>query len=65
MAEHWNRLESILETLPPNERAQVKPMVGLYMFDYLGGDSEMPPHLMELQLSTALDLLHSGTRCPL
>ena len=50
-----------MEAMPPNERAEIKPMVGLYMFDYLGGDGEMPPQLMESQLSTALELLQSGT----
>jgi hypothetical protein len=30
------------------------------MFDYLSKDQEMPPALMETQLSVALELLHAG-----
>jgi hypothetical protein len=30
------------------------------MFDYLGGDAEMPAELMESQLATALGLLHAA-----
>ena len=35
LTSNWGLLTTILDKLPPSERAQVKPMVGLYMFDYL------------------------------
>ena len=53
---NWKLLETILDNLPAAARKEVQPMVGLYMFDY----APMPPELMESQLSTALELLHSG-----
>ena len=58
---NWELLETILAKLPPAARKQVKPMVGLYMFDYLTNDAEMPPALMESQLETALTLLRNFT----
>lgn len=45
---------------PVYDCAAVVDGPGLYMFDYLTGDQEMPADLMETQLQVALTLLHAG-----
>ena len=60
MSENWNILEALIQELPEPSREAMRPMAGLYMFDYLTNDAEMPPKLMESQLAVALELLHAG-----
>ena len=61
LGRHWEAFEAALAHAGGRPK---KPMLGLYMFDYLthhaAGAQEMPEGLMSAQLHIALKLLHSG-----
>ena len=62
LEQHWTAFEAAIAHA--GGRGPKKPMLGLYMFDYLthhaAGAQEMPEALMTAQLSAALQLLHAG-----
>ena len=61
LEEHWAAFEAAIAHAGGRPK---KPMLGMYMFDYLthhaAGAQEMPAALMAAQLSAALRLLHAG-----
>ena len=58
MEKNWARLEAAMDLA--GGRANFKPMLGIYMWDYLTNKTDIPHELMEHQLSVGLDLLRSG-----
>jgi hypothetical protein len=58
--EHWTSLEAALDAA--GGRENFKPMLGLYMFNYLSGATEMPQDLMTTQLDVALKV-RSAANC--
>ena len=61
LEQHWAAFEAAIAHAGGRPK---KPMLGLYMFDYLthhaAGAQEMPEALMTAQLNVALQLLHAG-----
>ena len=58
MEQNWARLEAAMDMA--GGRAKFKPMLGIYMWDYLTSRTDIPHDLMEHQLAVGLDLLRSG-----
>ena len=58
MEQNWGLLEAQMDLA--GGRAKFKPMLGLYMWDYLTNKTDVPHELMEHQLSVGLKLLRSG-----